>query len=466
MSKKKKLPLVVICGRPNVGKSTLFNRITGRQTSIIHDVEGITRDRTENLATWHGKRFRMMDTGGIIDNPVDSISQKMQVQVQAALDEAYLIMFVVDGRTELTMTDEIIRQSLHKLGKPVILAVNKLDNDELEMNRFNFYEMGMGEPHAISSGHGHGVNDLMKAVCELLPEECNFEEPEEVDDLAEDGENGEDGKDAEEENAIPGIIKVAVVGKPNVGKSSFINALLNEERVIVDDTPGTTRDAVDIEFSWQDKEYLFIDTAGLRKKAGIKAPVEHFSVSRTLRAIRRADVALIMIDATEGLTEQDKRIIGYCMENYTAMIFVWTKWDLVEDKATRFKELPEEIEVKMTHLDYVPIVTVSNITRQRIFTVFEYIDRVMKQVDKRITTAEVNRFIEYITQKHHPSSVKGHVAKIYYGTQVSTKPTCFVLKVNKKSLFHFSYVRFIENQLRERFGFEGVPIQIELREDE
>lgn len=445
MPKKPKLPLVAICGRPNVGKSTLFNRFTGRQQAIVHSEEGITRDRFIVPAEWNGRRFRAVDTGGIIENPIDSISRKMQEQVRAALTEADVIVFVVDGQQALTRVDYELRDELYRYGKPVILAINKLDNPKMEMQRFNFYELGLGEPYAISSTHALGLEPLMDAVLAHLPESA----PPPSENI--------------EPVEIP-VTKVAVVGKPNVGKSSFINAILNEERSIVDETPGTTRDAIDVEFLWKDKHYLFIDTAGLRKKAGIKRQVEFFSISRALRAIRRADVCLIMVEAVEGITEQDKRIIGYAMENGTAMVLAYTKWDLVGDREKRFKELEEEVSDRMPHIGFVPHLTLSTLTRQRLFGVFEHIDRVALEAEKRIATAELNELIAEIKAAHTPPSHKAKTAKIYYATQAGVKPTTFVLFVNQKKLFHFSYVRYIENQLRERYGFVGVPIRIELRE--
>jgi GTP-binding protein len=444
MAKKKKLPLVAIVGRPNVGKSTLFNRITGKQRAIVHDLEGITRDRFEAEAQWHGHAFRLVDTGGIVENPVDSITQKMQDQVRAAISEAQVILFVIDGQADITRGDEEVRNELFRTGKPVVLAANKLDNPKLEMNRFDFYALGLGDPFAISSGHGHGIHDLMDAVCAHLPEPDALPEVEDV----------------------PEVTKVAVIGKPNVGKSSFINAILNEERSIVDSTPGTTRDSIDIPFQWKDKEYLLIDTAGLRKKAGIKAPVEHFSVSRSLRNVRRADVCLVLIDAVDGMTEQDKRIIGYAIENGAPMVIAWTKWDLVEDRAARFKDIEDELDFKMKQIKFVPYLTISNITRQRLYNAFEYIDRVAEEAKKRIPTAALNEFIEEVKTKHPAPTVKGKRAKIRYATQVSVKPTTFVFFVNQKDLFHFSYLRYLENQIREKFGFEGVPLKIELRQGE
>lgn len=445
MPRKQILPLVAICGRPNVGKSTLFNRITGKHRAIVHDQAGITRDRFFGEAQWDKKRFRLVDTGGIIEQPEDAISQKMQEQVRAALDEAQVILFVIDAQQELTRVDHETCAMLRRCGKPVVLAANKLDNPRLQENRFDFFSLGLGEPHAISSGHGIGIEDLLDAVVAHLPGVAA--------DVAPD-----------QEEAPQDITKVAVVGKPNVGKSSFINAILNEDRTIVDDTPGTTRDAIDIEFRWKDRDYLFIDTAGLRKKAGIKAHVEHFSIARTLRAIRRADVCLLLVDAVEGITEQDKRIVGYAMENGTAMVLAWSKWDLVENREKRFKALDDEIDLKMPQMKFVPYLTISNLTRQRLFSVFDYVDRVAAAALLRVGTGELNRLVEELRTEHRPPTHKGKAAKIYYATQTGVKPTTFVFFVNQKRLFHFSYVRYLENALRKRYGFEGVPLKLELRE--
>lgn len=444
MPRKHKSPLVAICGRPNVGKSTLFNRICGKQRAIIHSEEGITRDRAYTTAEWKGVTFRLVDTGGIVEAPDDSIVVKMQQQVRVALREADVILFVIDGQQELTRVDSELREELFTLGKPIVLVVNKLDNESLEMNRFNFYELGMGEPIAISSTHARGITELLDAVVEHLPRKAAVEE------VVEDA---------------PAAVHVAVIGKPNVGKSSFVNAILNEERQIVDNTPGTTRDAIDIEFEWKGKRYVLIDTAGMRKKAGIRKHVEFFSVSRSLRAVRRSDVCLVMMDATEGITEQDKRIVDYVQQQGTAMVLVWSKWDLVEDKEARFAALSDEIELKAPFLKHVPYLTISNSTRLRLFKVFDFIDTAAEMASKRIPTAELNRLLEEVRARHVPPSHGGKPAKILYATQASVKPTTFVLFVNQKRLFHFSYLRYIENALRDRYGFEGVPIAIELREE-
>lgn len=443
MSKRKKLPVVAICGRPNVGKSTLHNRITGKQRAIIHDQEGITRDRYSAKARWEDYAFELVDTGGIVEHPEDVVVQKMQDQVRIALEDATVIVFVVDGQAELTRVDYELRDDLFKFGKPVVLVTNKLDNPDMEVFRHNFHELGMGEPFAVSSGHGLGITELMEAIAEHLPKM----------------------EDIEEEPEDDGRTKVAIIGKPNVGKSSFVNALLGEERAIVDSVAGTTRDALDIDFHWEGTDYLLIDTAGMRKKAGIKAFVEHFSVARSLRAIRRADVCLVMVDATEGISEQDKRILGYVYEQGTGMALVYTKWDLIEDKEERFQELQDELDFKMPHLKYIPHITVSNVTRQRLLKSFDVIDRIAIASEKRVSTNVLNRFLKDIRDKHKPPSQNGKYAKILYITQASVKPTTFVLFVNQKRLFHFSYLRYVENRLRDEYEFEGIPIHLELREE-
>ena len=465
--KRKKTPLVAICGRPNVGKSTLFNRIIGKHRAIVHDEEGITRDRFYGNATWFGKSFRVVDTGGIIENPLDEISKKMQQQVRAALDEARVVILVLDGQQELTRTDFQVAEELHRLGKPVVVAANKLDNHKLAVNQYEFYELGLGEPLAVSSGHNLGVEDLMVRVTEHLPESAATAAEADTTESAAGGEddNGDGTGEPEAGEAENRPVRVAIVGRPNVGKSSFVNALLNEERAIVSEIPGTTRDAIDVDFHWQGKEYLLIDTAGLRRKAGIHEDVERFSVARSLRAIRRADVCLVMVEATEGLADQDKRIIGYAIENGTPLVLVWTKWDLVHDKEKRFKALNDDIDLKMPQIKFVPWLSISNVTRQRVFNTFKFVDKVAAAAKRRVSTAELNRLVDQIKAKHNPPSQKGKHAKILYATQAGVNPTVFVFFVNQARLFHFSYVRFLENQLREAYGFEGVPIKIELREE-
>lgn len=460
---RKKLPAVAIIGRPNVGKSTLFNRIIGKQRAIVHDREGITRDRFVNEAEWEGRRFLLIDTGGVIEDPVDEVTRKMQDQVQQAVSDACVVLFVVDGQQEITRSDKVVCEFLLRSGKPVVLAVNKLDNMTLSMNQYEYYELGLGDPIPISAGHNLGMDALMEAVLRHLPPVISEEmEPSQEPD---DEGIGECVGDSVPDIKEPSAIRVAVIGRPNVGKSSFVNALLNEERAIVSEIPGTTRDAIDIDFHWQGRDYLLIDTAGLRRKAGIRDAVEHYSVARSLRAIRRADVCLIMVEATEGLAEQDKRIIGYALEQGAPFVLVWTKWDLIENKEKRFKALEADLDLKMPQIQFAPQLTISNLTRKRLYSVFDLVDRVAAEARKRIGTGELNRFIEQVKAKHNPPSQKGRHAKILYVTQAGVRPTQFVLFVNQKRLFHFSYLRFIENQLREAYGFEGVPIHIELREE-
>ncbi len=456
MTEKKQVPLVAICGRPNVGKSTLYNRLVGRASAIVHDQEGITRDRHEGTARWQGKQVRVVDTGGIVENPIDPIVKKMQEQVRRALSEAAVVVFVVDGRAPLTRVDYELRGELLKLGKPIVLAVNKLDNAQLEEQRHEYHEMGLGEPYAISATHGLGSDVLIDAILQHLPNAPD------APTRPVPPENGEEP--GEPVRVDDGITRVAVVGRPNAGKSSFINALLGEERLIVHETPGTTRDAIDIEFRWKDREYLLIDTAGMRKKAGIKTQVEHFSVARSLRAIRAADVCLVLIDAQHGMGEQDLKITQYASEQGTPMILVWTKWDLLEDKEQRFKAIAEELDLKAPFLHYVPSITISSLAQTRVFKVIDLINQIAEAAKKRIATGPLNTFLARIKDEHQPPRFRGAVPKILYITQASVRPTVFVMFVNQKKLFHFSYLRYIENRLRAEYGFEGVPIKLELRE--
>ncbi len=458
-AKRKQLPLVAICGRPNVGKSTLYNRLTGRQSAIVHYEEGITRDRHFGTAQWHGRRFRVVDTGGIVESPIDPIVRKMQEQVRLAMAEASVVVFVVDGRAPLTRVDFELRDELIKLGKPIVLAVNKLDNEQFEPLRHECHELGVGEPIAVSSTHGLGADALADAILAHMPNAPEVPVVPEPDPDAEPVEEEERPARVDD-----GITRVAVVGRPNAGKSSFINALLGEERTIVHETPGTTRDAIDIEFRYKEQEYLLIDTAGMRKKAGIRTPIEYFSVARSLRAIRRADVCLVLIDGKEGIGEQDLKIVDYATEQGTPMALVWTKWDLVEQKEKRFAELKEDIDLKAPFLHFVPMITISNVARTRLFKTIELVDQLAEAAKKRVATGPLNTFLGRIKDEHQPPTFKGRVPKILYMTQASVKPTVFVMFVNQRKLFHFSYLRYIENRLRAEYGFEGVPIKLELRE--
>lgn len=445
-----KLPRIVICGRPNVGKSTLFNRITGRFRAIVHEQEGVTRDRNYGKAVWGGVEMLIADTGGIVPDPIDPITRKIQEQVRRALEEADVVLFVVDGRQELTRTDLELCEQLRRLKKPIVVAVNKLDNEKQELFAADFFQLGLGNPIPVSATHGRNTDAVMEAIVSALHltprvcSDCN-------------------------EKASPGtestLTRVAIVGRPNVGKSSLVNALLDEERMIVTDIPGTTRDSVDVEFRWKDRCYLLVDTAGLRRKAGIRQEVERFSVSRTLRSIRESDVTVVLTDATEGITEQDKRIFEYIKEQGRAAVWAWSKWDLIENKKAHLAKIKEEIEYKAPFCNYFPMVTISSLTRLRLPALLDWVELVAEEATKRISTSELNRLMQDIRTSGAGSYHKGRVARILYATQASIKPTVFVLFVNQKRLFHFSYVRHIENRIRKEYGFVGVPIKIELREE-
>ncbi len=441
------LPIIAICGKPNVGKSTLFNRIAGRMQAIVLDKSGITRDRYETLVNYKDKQFILVDTGGIVDEWRDSITGKVQQQVQKALESADIILMVTNGREELTALDFDVRDFVIKLNKPTFLIANKIDDDKHTINIADLYQLGLGDPIPISSLHGRGLNILLDTLYNLLPEQ-----------------NNEIQTDTANENQI----KIAIIGKPNVGKSSLINALLDNERVIVDETPGTTRDAIDIPFNWKGNDYILIDTAGMRRKAHLREAVEFYSVHRTLKSIRRSDIVLVLIEATEGITDQDKKIIGYAIEQGVGIIIGFSKWDLVPNKKEYAFILQQQIERDLPHLGYIPTVYLSVIqNKQKYVTeLFKTINIVQKNRLFRISTSEFNHFITELKTTHPAPTKGGKRAKIYYGSQVSIKPTKFLLSVNQSRLFHFSYLRFIENSIREKYNFVGVPIKIQLQEGE
>ncbi|MCX8065390.1 MAG: ribosome biogenesis GTPase Der [Candidatus Hydrogenedentes bacterium] len=447
VSKFYNLPVVAICGKPNVGKSTLFNRISGRMHAIILDEPGITRDRCETVVNFKDKKFLLSDTGGIIDKCRDSITQKVIQQVKKALEEADLILMLVDAQEGLTALDLEVRDFLIKLNKPIILVANKVDDEKHKNNLADLYTLGLGHPLPVSSIHNRGIEELLELVYKLLPEQEYTENT--------------------FESLINEATKVAIVGKPNVGKSSLVNFLLEDERVIVDETPGTTRDAIDIPFTLNGKQYLLIDTAGMRRKAHIKKSVEFYSVHRTLKAIRRSDIALILIESTEGITDQDKKIIGYAVEQGVGIVIAFSKWDLVEKDKESYDRLKKQLAREIPHLDYVPVTKISVVGKQRklLSVLFKFIDTVQEATLLRIPTSEFNEFLSEIKSIHPPPTKGGKQAKIYYGAQVSVKPTKFLLSVNQKKLFHFSYIRFLENSIRKKYTFTGVPIIIDLKED-
>lgn len=434
-------PTIAIVGRPNVGKSTLFNKIFGSRVSIVDDTPGVTRDRIFAECEWLGKAFTLIDTGGIEPKADDTILKQMRLQAELAIDMAHVVIFMVNVRDGLTAADQDVAAMLQKSKKPVILAVNKVDNaGEPPMDFYEFYNLGLGDPIAISSTHGLGVGDLLDAAFEHI----------DSDALA-----------AEEDEDV---LKVAVVGKPNAGKSSLINRILGEERVIVSDIAGTTRDAIDTYFEKDGKKYMFIDTAGIRRKARVDEQIEKYSVVRAYAAIERSDVCIIMIDGAEGITEQDSKIAGFVHESGKASVVIVNKWDLVEKETNTMHHYKQDVMDTLAFMQYAPIHFMSAKTGSRVDKMYEIIESAAEQNARRIPTGMLNDVIAEATAKVQPPSDKGKRLKIYYATQPSTKPPTFVIFVNDKELFHFSYLRYIENQLRAAFGFEGTPIRFIIRE--
>lgn len=428
-----------IVGRPNVGKSTLFNKIVGKRIAITEDTPGVTRDRIYAEGEWLGNYFTVIDTGGLEPDNEEIIMTNIKRQAEVAIDSADVILFVVDGMEGLTSTDREVGNILRRSGKHVVLAVNKIDSPNKFQQVFEFYELGLGEPMVVSAEQGLGIGDLLDEVVKNFPEERDTEYDED-------------------------IIKVSLIGKPNVGKSSLINNILGEERVIVTNIPGTTRDAIDSYVDYDDEKYVFIDTAGLRKKKKIYEDVERYSVVRTLSAVDRSNICVLVIDATEGVTEQDTKIAGYAHDNGKAMIIAVNKWDLIEKDNKTHDEFVKEIRNTLGFILYAPIVFISALTGQRVDNLLELIKVVNNNYNMRIRTGVLNDIINEAVLMNQPPSDKGVRSKIYYGTQVSVRPPRFVIFVNHKELMHFSYVRYLENQIRNHFGFAGVPIQIEFRE--
>lgn len=434
------MKLIAIVGRPNVGKSTLFNKLIGQRMSIVDDTPGVTRDRIYAKGEWLDREFMLVDTGGIEPDSKDIILSQMREQAQLAIDSADVIILVVDIKTGVTASDESVAQMLQKSGKPVVLCVNKCDrlgDDPPEI--YEFYNLGLGDPIAVSSVHGHGTGDLLDAVFEKMPDES----PEEADSE---------------------ILKVAVIGKPNAGKSSLINKILGEKRMIVSDIAGTTRDAVDSMVTRGEKQYLFIDTAGIRRKSKVNDNLERYSVLRAYMAIDRADVCVIMIDAEEGFTEQDSKIAGYAHEQGKACVIAVNKWDIIDKDGKTMQEFTKKLEVDFSFMSYAPFVFISAKTGQRIDKLFRLIDYTSEQNARRISTGKLNELLSYATARVQPPSDKGKRLKVYYMTQPSVKPPTFVCFCNNKELFHFSYQRYIENQIRDAFGLDGTPIRFLVRE--
>ena len=434
-------PIVAIVGRPNVGKSTLFNKLIGERRSIVEDTPGVTRDRIYAEAEWCEKKFILIDTGGIEPKSEDTILKQMRNQAEVAIATADCIVFMCDIRAGLLADDKDIAIMLKKSGKPVILCVNKVDRiGELPYEFYEFYELGFErEPIAISSLHGTGSGDLLDAILD----ECDFG----------------DGADENE-----GVINVAVIGKPNAGKSSIINRMCGEERVIVSDIAGTTRDAVDTMVVNQYGKYNFIDTAGIRRHSKVEDRIEKFSVIRANMAVERADVCLLMIDANDGVTEQDEKIAGLAHEAGKACIIVINKWDSIEKENNTVNQFNKEIRTALSYMPYAPIVFVSALTGQRVKNIYEMINNVYVEARKRITTGVLNDLLNDATTRVQPPSDKGKRLKVYYMTQTSVAPPTFVIFCNSQELFHFSYQRYIENCLRDTFGFEGTPVRIVIRQ--
>ena len=432
--------LIAIVGRPNVGKSTLFNKLIGQRLSIVEDTPGVTRDRIYGQAEWLNKKFMLVDTGGIEPDSKDVILSQMRAQAQLAIDSANVIIFVVDITTGMTANDQSVADMLLKSGKPVVLCVNKCDTiGEPPAEIYEFYNLGLGEPIPVSSVHGHGTGDLLDAAFEYMPDD-DVEEYEE------------------------GMIKVAVIGKPNAGKSSLINKIAGEQRVIVSDIAGTTRDAIDTVIERDGEKYVFIDTAGIRRKSKVTENIEKYSVLRAYMAIDRADVCVIMIDANEGYTEQDSKVAGYAHEQGKACVIAVNKWDSIEKNDKTMNEFKKKLEVDFSFMSYAPFVFISALTGQRIDKLFEMIKYTAEQNARRITTGMLNDLLSYATARVQPPSDKGKRLKLYYMTQASTKPPAFVVFCNKKELFHYSYQRYIENQIREAFSLDCTPIRIIVRE--
>lgn len=433
-------PVVAIVGRPNVGKSTLFNKISGQRISIVEDTPGVTRDRIYADAEWLDKHFTLIDTGGIEPASKDEILVQMRRQASLAIEMADVVVLMTNVKDGVTANDQDVAAMLLKAQKKIILAVNKVDNiGDPPMEFYEFYNLGLGDPVAISSTHGLGVGDLLDAVCEKFPEDAQTQEDEEE-------------------------IKVAVIGRPNAGKSSLINKILGEERVIVSNVAGTTRDAIDSRYEKNGDRYLFIDTAGMRKRGRIDEAVEHYSVVRSLAAVDRSDVCVIMIDGTQGATEQDTKIAGYAHEQGKACILAVNKWDSVVKDNKTMKAFTDNVRETFAFMSYASVLFISAKTGQRIDKLLEEIKKVNAQHKRRISTGMLNDVLNEAMAKQQPPSDKGKRLRVYYGTQAATAPPTFVLFANSRDLFHYSYLRFIENQIREAFGFEGTPIQFIIRE--
>lgn len=451
MSKHTPQPVVAIVGRPNVGKSTLFNRIIGRRQAIVEDLPGTTRDRLYAETEWNGVGFLLVDTGGLEplarggrppEAPLASASagylREIRAQAEQAIAEADVIVFLVDAAEGLTAADQEIANWLRQAGKPVIVAANKADTARRQYDAVEFYALGLGEPLPISAYHGLGIGDLLDAVVAHLPPAPPIEWPEEA-------------------------LRVAIVGRPNVGKSSLLNALLGQERAIVSELPGTTRDPIDTYLTWEGMPVVLVDTAGIRRRGAIEPGVEKYSVIRTLKAIARADVVLLVLDATTGITDQDAHVAGYVLEAYRSLVLVVNKWDAIPKDEHTMNTYLRQLRTELKFLDYVPVLFVSALTRQRVDRILSTAFLVAQSRQQRLPTAELNRLVQEAVAANPPKAVRGRQARFYYATQVDIDPPTFVLFVNDPEAVHFSYLRYLENCIRQAYPFEGTPLRFELR---
>ena len=440
MENRRRKPIVAVVGRPNVGKSTLFNALAGEKISIVKDTPGITRDRIYADASWLDYNFTLIDTGGIEPESKDIILSQMREQAQIAMDTADVILFLVDVRQGLQDADSKVADMLRRCHKPVVLVVNKVDSFEKYMaDVYEFYNLGIGEPHPVSAANKLGLGDMLEEVVSHFPKQ--------------DGDEEEDDR-----------TRVAIVGKPNVGKSSIINKLLGENRLIVSDIAGTTRDAVDTEITYGDREYVFIDTAGLRRKNKIKEELERYMIIRTVGAVERADVVVLVIDATEGVTEQDAKIAGIAHDRGKAVIIAVNKWDAIEKDNQTVKEYTQKIRQVLSFMSYAEIMFISAVSGQRLMKLYDVIDAVNENHSMRVATGVLNEIVTEAVALQQPPADKGKRLRIYYTTQVAVKPPTFVIFVNDKELMHFSYLRYLENQIRDTFGFAGTPLKFFVRE--
>ena len=431
-------PIVAVVGRPNVGKSTFFNKIVGRRVSIVEDTPGVTRDRIYAEAEWNGIKFDLIDTGGIEPDSKDIILSQMREQAQMAMDMADVILFIVDGKDGITTADEEVAGMLRRTGKKIILLVNKIDNPrKIPDNFYDFYALGLGEPIPISSVNMLNLGDVLDDIVKSFPDN----KYEETDD-----------------------IKVSVIGKPNVGKSSLINALVNDNRVIVSPIAGTTRDAIDTPFEWEGNKYLLIDTAGIRRKSKVNEDIERYSVIRSIAAIERCDVCLVLIDAEEGLTEQDKKIAGEAHEAGKGIVVVVNKWDLVHKETNTMRDYRRKIESELLFMSYAPVIFISALKKERLAEVMAMVKFVAEKRALRVPTGQLNSLIADAVLMNQPPADKGKRLKVYYATQIGVKPPLFAFSINDRELMHFSYARYLENKIRAAFGFEGTSIKFLFRE--